>query len=142
MIGFRLPRGGVAPSQDHRRPPESGLGLDPRGLHQHPLVTGLDPQGVKEPSPSVINNRRQALTRVWRELGHESDRPTRAEAEEMVQQTDRCVTALTRLYPTEASFRSMSCAFAQMVRAMGLEQLAATYRESAAGTSHRAASRK
>ena len=96
----------------------------------HPrIVTGLDPQGVKEASPSVLNNRRQALTRVWRELGHESDRPTRAEAEEMVQQTDRCVTALTRLYPTEASFRSMSCAFAQMVRAMGHERLAATYRE-------------
>eukprot|EP01045_Picozoa_sp_COSAG04_P022284 COSAG04_NODE_2496_length_4009_cov_1.856266_1_plen_148_part_00 len=68
-----------------------------------PLIkTGCDPLGVKQPSQSVVNNRRQALVAVWKHLGGEG-RPDREQAEELIAEPDKCVAALKALYTSEGS---------------------------------------
>ena len=74
-----------------------------------PLIkTGFDPLGVKEPSQSVVTNRRQALVAVWRHLGGEG-KPDRQQAEEMIADPDKCVGALGYSPPRIVLARQPRC---------------------------------
>jgi hypothetical protein len=68
------------------------------------------------------------LRTVWHKTGHEGA-PTRAQANEFLQNVDENIAALQESYKTAASFQSMSSCFLQMVKCHGYSGLATKYYE-------------